>query len=52
MGMECSTHRARRNAYSVLMSTQEGKRTLGRLKRRWEDNIKMDFREKGWDGMN
>jgi hypothetical protein len=52
MGMECSTHGARRNAYSVLVRTQEGKRPLGRLRCRWEDNIKMDFREEVWGGMD
>jgi hypothetical protein len=30
----------------------EEKRTLGRSRRRWEDNIKMDFREIGWDGVD
>jgi hypothetical protein len=30
----------------------EAKRPLGRPKRRWVDNIKMDFREIGWNGMN
>jgi hypothetical protein len=30
----------------------EGKRPLGRSKRRWVDNIKMDLREIGWDGMD
>jgi hypothetical protein len=30
----------------------EGKRPLGRLRRRWEDNIKMDLRETGWGGMD
>jgi hypothetical protein len=29
----------------------EGKRPLGRPRRRWVDNIKMDFREIGWDGV-
>jgi hypothetical protein len=29
----------------------EGKRPLGRPRRRWVDNIKMDLREIGWDGM-
>jgi hypothetical protein len=28
----------------------EGKRPLGRPRRRWVDNIKMDLREVGWDG--
>jgi hypothetical protein len=30
----------------------EGKRPLGRLRRRWVDNIKFDLREVRWDGMN
>jgi hypothetical protein len=30
----------------------EGKRPLGRLRRRWVDNIKIDLRETGWDGMD
>jgi hypothetical protein len=30
----------------------EGKRPLGRSRRRWEDNIKMDLREIGWGGMD
>jgi hypothetical protein len=29
----------------------EGKRSLGRQRRRWVDNIKMDLREIGWDGV-
>ena len=38
-----------RNAYRVLVGKPEGKSTLGRPRRRWEDNIKMDFREGGCD---
>ncbi|KAJ4439013.1 hypothetical protein ANN_14969 [Periplaneta americana] len=38
-----------RNAYSVLVGRPEGKRPLGRQRRRWEDNIKMDLRELGYD---
>jgi hypothetical protein len=30
----------------------EGRRPLGRPRRRWVDNIKMDLREMGWDGFN
>jgi hypothetical protein len=40
----------RRGVYVVLVGRPEGKRQLGRLKRRWEDNIKMDHREIGIDG--
>ena len=38
-----------RNAYRVLVGKPEGKRPLGRPKRRWEDNIKIDSREVGCD---
>ncbi|KAJ4428349.1 hypothetical protein ANN_24368 [Periplaneta americana] len=38
-----------RNAYRVLDGRPEGKRPLGRPRRRWEDNIKMDLREVGYD---
>jgi hypothetical protein len=40
----------RRNAYRILVGKPEGKRPLGRPRRRWVDNIKMDLREIGWDG--
>jgi hypothetical protein len=39
---------AGRNVYRVLMGKSEGKRLLGRPRRRWEDGIKMDLREIGW----
>ncbi|KAJ4444588.1 hypothetical protein ANN_06384 [Periplaneta americana] len=39
-----------RNAYRVLVGRPAGKRPLGRPRRRWEDNIKMDLREMGYDG--
>jgi hypothetical protein len=39
----------RRNAYRMLVGRPEGKRPLGRPRRRWVDNIKMDLREVGWD---
>jgi hypothetical protein len=35
----------KRNAYRILVGRQEGKRPLGRPRRRWVDNIKMDLRE-------
>ncbi|KAJ4439421.1 hypothetical protein ANN_07545 [Periplaneta americana] len=38
-----------RNAYRVLVGRPEGKRPLGRPRRRWEDNIQMDLREVGYD---
>jgi hypothetical protein len=39
----------KRNAYRILAGKPEGKRPLGRPRRRWVDNIKMDLREIGWD---
>jgi hypothetical protein len=41
---------ATRNAYGILVGKPEGKRPLGRPRRRWVDNIKMDLVEIGWDG--
>jgi hypothetical protein len=41
-----------RNAYRILAGKPEGKRPLGRPRRRWVDNIKMDVREIGLDGMD
>jgi hypothetical protein len=38
--------------YRVLVVRPEGKRPLGRARRKWEDNIKMDRREIGIDGAN
>jgi hypothetical protein len=40
----CSTDGAKRNAYRILVGKPEGKRPLGRRRRRWVDNIKMDLR--------
>jgi hypothetical protein len=42
---------AKRNAYRILLGNPEGKRPLGRPRRRWVNNIKMDLREIGWNGM-
>jgi hypothetical protein len=36
----------------ILVGKSEGKKPLGRPRRRWKDNIKMDLREVGWDGMD
>jgi hypothetical protein len=42
----------KRNAYRILVGKPEGKRPMGRPRRRWMDNIKMDLTETGWDGMD
>ena len=39
----------RRGVYRVLVGKPEGKRPLVRPRRRWEDNIKMDLQEVGWE---
>jgi hypothetical protein len=44
MGKICSTHGENRNTYRILVGKAEGKRPLGRPRRRWEDNIKMILR--------
>ena len=38
----------RRSTYRVLVWKREGKKLLGRPRRRWEDNIEMDLQEVGW----
>jgi hypothetical protein len=43
---------AKRHGYKVLVGKTEGKRQLGRPRRRWEDNITMDLREVVQDGMD
>jgi hypothetical protein len=52
MARACSTNGKKRNAYRILVVKPEGKRSLGRLRRRWVDNIKMDLREIEWGGMD
>jgi hypothetical protein len=54
--MRWSRHVARvgkgRGAYRILVGRPEGRRPLGRPRRIWEDNIKMDIHEVGWGGMD
>jgi hypothetical protein len=42
----------KRNTYRILVGKPEGRRPLGRPRRKWVDNIKIDLREIGWDGMD
>jgi hypothetical protein len=42
----------KRNAYRLLVGKPEGKRPLGRPRRIWVDNIKMDLLEIGWSGVD
>jgi hypothetical protein len=41
-----------RNACNILVRKPEGKRPLGRLRRRWEDDIRMYLRENEWEGVD
>jgi transcription termination factor 2 len=42
----------KRNEYRILVGKPEGKRPLGRPGSRWVDNMKVDLREIGWDGVD
>jgi hypothetical protein len=42
---------ALRYSYKILVGNSEGKRPIGRLKERWEDNIKMDINDTVWEGV-
>jgi hypothetical protein len=46
MGGPCSTNEEKRNVYRLLLGKPEGNRPLGRPRRRWVDNIRME-----WDGV-
>jgi hypothetical protein len=48
MGGPCNTNGREENAYRLLVGKPEGKRPLGRPRRRWVNNIKMDLGEVGW----
>jgi hypothetical protein len=48
----CSRNGEKSNACRIVVGMPEGKRPLGRPRRTWLDNIKMDLRERKWDGMD
>jgi hypothetical protein len=52
MGRACRTNEEKRNAYRTLVGKPEGKRPLGRPKRRWVHNIRMDLGEIEWYGVD
>jgi hypothetical protein len=52
MDRASSTNGETRNAYRILVGKPEGRRPLGRLIRRWVDNIKVELREIGGDVMD
>jgi hypothetical protein len=47
VGGTCGTHGEKRNVYRLLVGKPEGKRPLGRPRRKWIDSIKMDLLEIG-----
>ena len=49
MGTICATYDASQKCIQRFNGKPEGKRPLGRPRRRWDDNIKMDLREVGCD---
>jgi len=52
MGGSCSTYGERRLVYRGLVGKAEGKRPLGRPRRRWEDIIKMNIQDVKYGGMD
>jgi hypothetical protein len=48
MGGACNTYVENRGVYKILEGRPEGRRPLGRTRRRWEKNIKMDLQDVEW----
>jgi hypothetical protein len=45
-------HLKKKNAYIILVGKRDGKRPLGRPRRNWEDNIRMDLEEMNWENVD
>jgi len=52
MGGECSSMGERRITYKITVTKPEGKTPLGIPRHRWDDNIRIDLREKWWEGVD
>jgi hypothetical protein len=52
MGGSCSANGEKRTAYRLLVEKSEGMRPLGRPRRRWVDNTKLDLVELGWGSVD
>jgi hypothetical protein len=52
MGWACSTIGEKRNPCRILVGKPEGKKAIGRRRRTCVDNIKIDLRGIGWDGVD
>jgi hypothetical protein len=52
MGSACTRIGTKRNAYRILVGKPEGKSQLGRLRRMWVDNVKIDLGWIDWVGID
>ena len=52
MGRACSQNRGRLECFQILTGKPSGKRPLGRSRRRWKDNIRIDLKERGINAGN
>jgi len=52
MGGTCSAYGEMKNAYKILVGKPDGKRQLRRPRHKWEDNIRMDLPERGWEDVH
>jgi hypothetical protein len=52
MSGTCISYGGKEKRYRVLVGKSEVKRSLGRSRRRWEDNIEMDVQDVGCEGMD
>jgi hypothetical protein len=52
MDRKCSTNGEKRNTYRILVGKPDGRRPLGRPRRRCMNNNKLDLREIEWDGVD
>jgi hypothetical protein len=52
MGRACNGHGKMRNIYKIVVGKSEEELSLRRSRRIWEDNIRMDLRKIGWEGVN
>jgi hypothetical protein len=52
MGWACSSDREKRDVYRVLLGKHEGKKSLGRFRCRWKNNIKMNLQGVGCGGID